>query len=547
MALDGFFLKKLLEELNLELQNGKINKINNISNNDIILTIRNRTNKKLIISTHPQNFRLHITEKNYENPYKPSNFCTVLRKYILNGTISEFKQINNDRISFIKIKNKDELGYPKEYTLIIELMGKHSNIILTDGNMKILEALKNEYSIEFSRYTISNSTYTLPPTEKKINPFEIENYKLPNEHKDLKYFSKNFYGFSLLLNNYLINNNILLNNFIDELAKQDTPILFIFDNNKRDFYFFDIYKEYLKKIEFNSYSNLLDFYYADYHLVNINKEKNKFLYDFIKNKLNRLTKKLITLNNEIEEIKKDDGNLIKGQLLIANNYLFKKNIPEKVSLQNFYSEKLEFIEIPLNTNISIEQNAENYFNKNKKNKRTIVNLEEQIKITKNEIDYFDNVKIQIENADISDIDEIISELEKYKYIKSKKSIKIKKNNYHTITHNNQTIYIGKNNTQNDNITNKLAKKDYLWFHIKDMPGSHVVIFNNNPEYETILLAATLAAYYSKAKNEKYALVDYTQIKYVKKIPNSKLGMVSYTNNKTIKVNIDKMLISKYIK
>ena len=228
--------------------------------------------------------------------------------------------------------------------------------------------------------------------------------------------------------------------------------------------------------------------------------------------------------------------------------MFKNNIPEVVTLQNFYSENLEDISIELDPNISIEKNSEKYFELYKKNKRTIENLYEQIDITKKDISYFETLSFQIENAGKTDLLEIKEELINSGYLKkdkNKKSIK-KKNNYLIIKYNGIDIYVGKNNIQNDTITNKLARRDYLWFHAKDIPGSHVVIFDNNPDEETKRVASMLAGYFSKFKNENYVSVDSTLIKNVKKISGAKPGMVTYTDQKTVKQKIDKIFINELL-
>lgn len=544
MALDGFLTKKIVSELNYELQKGRINKINNISTNDIVMTIRKKANKKLIISSHNNNFRIHLTSKNYENPSKPSNFCTLLRKYLLNGFIVNFEQINNDRIIFIKIRNTDELGYEKNYNLIVELMGKHSNIILTDDNNIIIDAIKNDYNIEFKRYTIANTKYKMPPTKEKVNPFQTTDISLSEYQNDKNFFINNFYGISKILNDYFINKDFKeFQDFIYNFENINTPIYF---EEKKEFYYFNILNVENDKIEFKSYSELLDFVYVDNHHNEVNKQNNKKIFSFVKNKISSLNKKLSILEKEIYKINTDDDYQLIGQLILANNYLFKSSIPEEVNLQNFYSENLEEIKISLDTSISIEKNAEKYFNKSKKNKRALENLNEQISITNNEITYFENIQTQLENADISDIEEIQEELVKYKYIKLKENKKLKKSKIKSISVDNVDIYIGKSNIQNDTITNKLANKNYLWFHAKDIPGSHVIIFSNNYSENHIKVAAQLAAYFSKNKNEKYVLVDYTQIKFVKKIPNAKPGMVTYSNQKTIKVEIDKKLINTLV-
>ena len=548
MAFDGFFVRKLVEEFNRSILYSRINKINNLSNDEFIFSIRKGKNLKLYVSANSSASRIQLTNNSYENPQTPSNFCSVLRKYLMGGIIEEINQINNDRIIKFKIKNFDELGYEKYYFLITELMGKHSNIILTNSDNIIIESLKNSYSLEYSRSTISNMEYVLPPTVKKYNPFNFSEYSdLKCDNNDKKFLIKNFYGVSSVLNNYFLNKeeNVLesFKEFCSNFSSYNEPTL-LKNGNKNDFYYFDIISN-KDNIKFDSLSRLLDFYYMDIQKESSNKNTEKELFNFIKNKLSRLNKKLKILNKELLEAKEKDDFKLKGQLLISNIYLFKNNIPEVVTLQNFYSENLEDISIELDPNISIEKNSEKYFELYKKNKRTIENLYEQIDITKKDISYFETLSFQIENAGKTDLLEIKEELINSGYLKkdkNKKSTK-KKNNYLIIKYNGIDIYVGKNNIQNDTITNKLARRDYLWFHAKDIPGSHVVIFDYNPDEETKRVASMLAGYFSKFKNENYVSVDSTLIKNVKKISGAKPGMVTYTDQKTVKQKIDKIFIN----
>ena len=548
MAFDGFFVRKLVEEFNRSILYSRINKINNLSNDEFIFSIRKGKNLKLYVSANSSASRIQLTNNSYENPQTPSNFCSVLRKYLMGGIIEEINQINNDRIIKFKIKNFDELGYEKYYFLITELMGKHSNIILTNSDNIIIESLKNSYSLEFCRSTISNMEYVLPPTVKKYNPFNFSEYSdLICDKNDKKFLIKNFYGVSSVLNNYFLNREEdtleSFREFCKNFSSYNEPTL-LKNGNKNDFYYFDIISN-KDNIKFDSLSRLLDFYYMDIQKESSNKNTEKELFNFIKNKLSRLNKKIKILNKELLEAKERDDFKLKGQLLISNIYLFKNNIPEVVTLQNFYSENLEDISIELDPNISIEKNSEKYFELYKKNKRTIENLYEQIDITKKDISYFETLSFQIENAGKTDLLEIKEELINSGYLKkdkNKKSTK-KKNNYLIIKYNGIDIYVGKNNIQNDTITNKLARRDYLWFHAKDIPGSHVVIFDYNPDEETKRVASMLAGYFSKFKNENYVSVDSTLIKNVKKISGAKPGMVTYTDQKTVKQKIDKIFIN----
>ena len=550
MAFDGFFMRKMVKELEENILNGRINKINNLSTDEFVFSVRKGKNLKLFLSASSSASRIQLTNNSFENPSTPSNFCSVLRKYLTGGIILEINQVNNDRIVIFKIKNFDDLGYEKYYYLISELMGKHSNIILTNEDNIILESLKNSYSLEYKRSTISNMEYTFPPTVEKINPFDFSSYSdIEFSNDDKKFLMKSFYGVSVLLNNYFQKNSKedLKNSFISFCKEFDNyfkPVL-LEENNKKDFYFFEV-KEYSR--DFESLSQLLDYYYMDIARESINKNTDKKLFNFVNSKINRLNKKIDILKNELEQANNRDDYKLKGQLLISNIYLFEKEIPEIVTLQNFYSEDLSDIEIELDPNLTIEKNSERYFDLYKKNKRTIENLIEQIEIAKQDLGYFETIKFQIENADKTDIVEIKEELIANGILKEKIKVNKKNNksNYFVINHNGTAIYVGKNNLQNDAITNKLARRDYLWFHAKDIPGSHVVIFDNNPSEETIEVASMLAAYYSKFKNEEYVNVDRTLIKNVKKISGAKPGLVTYTGQKTVKQKINKDLIGELL-
>ena len=320
MAFDGFFIRKMVKELEENILNGRINKINNLSTDEFIFSVRKGKNLKLFLSANSSASRIQLTNNSFENPSTPSNFCSVLRKYLTGGIILEINQVNNDRIVIFKIKNFDDLGYEKYYYLISELMGKHSNIILTNEDNIILESLKNSYSLEYKRSTISNMQYTLPPTVKKINPFEYNDYtNIDFTQDNKKFLMKNFYGVSALLNNYFekISAEDLKNSFISfckEFEKYYKPVI-IEENDKKDFYFFDV-KDYSK--DFESLSQLLDYYYMDIIRESINKNTDRKLFNFINSKINRLNKKINILESELEQANKRDDYKLKGQLLISN-------------------------------------------------------------------------------------------------------------------------------------------------------------------------------------------------------------------------------------
>lgn len=561
MALDGLFLKsveKNLQDLMLEC---RIDKISQPEKDEIILSFnKNRKNYKLLISANPTYGRIHITNINKENPLKPPIFCMVLRKYLTSARVLSIEQSGLDRILTIKFESTDDLGFNSTYSLIVEIMNRHSNITLVrDRDNLIMDCIKH-IGAEVNTYrTLSTGfKYVSPPKSEKFNllKYDFDNFNddFKNVSIDTNIFSSYFEGFSkktsLSLYNAMLNAN---NDNIDLHCLKDT-LYKLKDTIHTNSFNFSIY--YVKKqiIDFhciplhikditcqksfdNSFELLDAFYFAKDNHDRLN-SKSSDLQRLINNNIDRCKKKLDIFSATLKQCETKDIYRLKGELLTANIYTFEKGL-DFVELQNYYDETLPLIKITLDKNKTPSQNIQKYYKKYNKMKKSeemsIVNA----KLCEEELEYLYSVLnniLQVESP--LEIEDIRNELIESGYIKfSKKKNKSKKSSrpYHFVCNDGSNIYVGKNNIQNDYLTLKFAKKNDIWLHTKNIPGSHVIIQSNNGEISPDVLnkAANLAAFYSKGRDSSKVDVDYTEVKNVKKPSGAKPGMVIYYTNKTI--------------
>lgn len=551
MPMDGVFLNSLIKELAPKITNSKIRKITQPEKNDIILSIRcNGENLNLLISSNSKYSTINFITKKHESQKSNFMFNTILKKHILNGTIKNISQIENDRILKLNIYNRNELGDMKNFDLIIELMGKHSNISLVDtSNNKVLDSIKHLSNTNNSyRTLLPNSIYKYPPMDElKLNPFEFNFTDLKKllsiVEINEKMYSKIFQGVSLQLSKYIftiIENKSLEEKFsiLENLFKniKINPTIYTIDNNYKDFYCFDI-ESYNEKIKVDNLNSLLDIFISNKNIYDNLNSRIENIKKIIISVLQKSNKKIEIFRKSIKESENKDIFKLYGDLISSNIYMLKGG-EKSITVQNYFSEDLENITIPLNQKLNASQNIEQYYKKYKKLKKSEIMNEQNILECTREIEYLNSVLTnlnKIENED--DINEIREELVKSGYLKNiknkSKNELIKSKPYHYITSNEISIFVGKNNIQNELLTFRLAKKDYLWFHTKNIPGSHVILAHNNPNEKLIELAAQLAAFYSKASNSSNVAVDYTKIKNVKKMPHAKPGMVIYTSYNTI--------------
>ena len=576
MALDGIFLNNLIYKIKDVLTDSKIDKINQPEKDEIILTIRsNRKNHKLLISSSSSYPRIHFTEINKENPLKAPMFLMVLRKYILGGKIISINQIEADRIVILNIEASDEMGFNSIYKLIIEIMGRHSNITLVrERDNKIIDSIKHiTPDINSYRTLLPGLSYVYPPKSKKLNPYsyEFNDFKNYINLNKLEYNEKLFFylftGFSKPLSKELFlickDKNLSFSN-INELYEFSKDFILNLNNNCefnilcddngifKDFYSQKLSHLTLREKIYEDPSKMLDSFFSTKDKQERLLNKSSSLQKLVHNNIERCLKKEKILNKTLKDCEKKESYKIKGDLLTSFIYSFKKG-QSKITLNNFYSEHNEEITIKLDENKTPSENVQYYYKKYNKMKKSEEMAKEQLEINKSELDYLNSVLTNILNSEsYGEINDIKNELMNTGYIKFRKSNKNNKKEkegkpHHFISSTGIDIYVGKNNIQNDYLSLKFANKNDLWLHTKNIPGSHVIVKSNNIDDKTLEEAAIIAAYYSKNKNSSKVPVDYTIVKNLKKPNGAKPGLVIYYTNKTIYVdplNFEKLNITK---
>lgn len=567
MALDGIFLFSIIDEISPLMIDSKIEKINQPEKDEInIVFKKDRKKYKLLISASSNYPRIHFTEIAKKNPLSPPIFCMVLRKYLNNSKVISLEQINGDRIVKINFESTDELGFNSVYSLIIEIMGRHSNItLIRERDNIIMDSIKHLTSdINSYRNLYPGIKYIYPPKSNKLNPFDFNYDELVSFYRknkiefDNKIFVNIFTGISKKLSNELfyrlMNNGYTLDNIsLEDLYNYSRHIFSNIHNKKFDF---NIYSKKNNIVDFHCieltilhnvtkkpYSSpsilLEDFYYKKDNSDRIN-SKSSYLQKLVNNNIERCKKKINILNKTLNDCKSKDKFRLYGELLTSNIYQIQKGMKE-INILNYYSENGEYINIKLVENKSPSENIQKYYKKYNKLKKSEEMSKLQLELANNEFEYLESVLTNIKNCENADeLDEIRLELVNSKYLKHKKKNN-KKNNLskplHFKSSDGTDIYVGKNNIQNDYLTLKFAGKHDIWMHTKNIPGSHVIIKNSyNISEKTLEKGANLAAYYSKAKNSTKVPVDYTEIKNVKKPNGAKPGMVIYYSNKTIYVD-----------
>ncbi|EPT88795.1 dihydroorotate dehydrogenase [Streptococcus agalactiae BSU178] len=537
MSFDGFFLHHLTNELQEQIEKGRIQKVNQPFDHELVLTIRNnRRNYKLLLSAHPVFGRIQTTEANFQNPQNPNTFTMIMRKYLQGAVIETIQQIENDRILEIVVSNKNEIGDHIKATLVVEIMGKHSNIILIDKNEhKIIESIKHVgFSQNSYRTILPGSTYIAPPKTKAINPFDISDQTL----------------FELLQTNDLSPKN--LQQLFQGLGR-DTALELshcLKDNKLNDFrqffsreYYPSLTEKSFSAVQFSSshetfqsLGQLLDYYYQEKAEKDRIAQQASDLIHRVQSELEKNIKKLAKQQDELLATENAEEFRQKGELLTTYLSIVPNN-QDIVVLDNYYTNQT--IEISLDRALTPNQNAQRYFKKYQKLKEAVKHLKGIISDTKNTITYLESVETSLNHTSMEDINDIREELVETGFIKRRahdKQHKRKKPEQYLASDGKTIIMVGRNNLQNDELTFKMARKGELWFHAKDIPGSHVLIRDNlNPSDEVKTDAAELAAYYSKARLSNLVQVDMIEAKKLNKPSGTKPGFVTYTGQKTLRV------------
>lgn len=584
MALDGLVIHCIVNELNKKLLGGKIDKVYQPENDEVVLHIRNnKENFKLVLSCSASNPRVYLAN-NYkkENPINAPMFCMLFRKYIQGGNIVNISQIGFERIIKISVESFDELKEKTTKDIIIEIMGRHSNIILTHSlDNKIIDSAKRiPPSISRVRQILPGHNYVLPPEQDKLNPIDEVSLNLFVDTLTsfngpiFKAIYSKFLGVSpVIAKEICFRANIDENTLIDEISSNDISKVYKEFHNLFKFINDNIYNPSMiidesidKVLDFScinlsqfsnlsiinddSISKILENYYATKDIKDRIHQRSSDLRKSISIKLDRLYNKLNKQEKELIESENAEIYKIKGELITSYIYMIEKGI-KSVEVANFYDPEYKNITISLNPNFTPSENAQKYFKKYNKMKTAKKEITSQIEITKEEINYLENIILSIENCEnLAELMDIREELSKVGYLRaknnSKKETKLTTKPHEFISSNGFKILVGKNNKQNDNLTLKIASNEDIWMHTKNIPGSHVIIKTEGKEVpdETIFEGAMLAAFFSKSKMSSQVPVDYTKKKNVKKPNGSKPGMVIYETNSTIYVTPTEELIAK---
>ncbi|ADI69750.1 hypothetical protein BC492_04155 [Streptococcus pneumoniae] len=546
MSFDGFFLHHIVEELRNELVNGRIQKINQPFEQELVLQIRsNRQSHRLLLSAHPVFGRIQLTQTTFENPAQPSTFIMVLRKYLQGALIESIEQVENDRIVEMTVSNKNEIGDHIQATLIIEIMGKHSNILLVDkSSHKILEVIKHVgFSQNSYRTLLPGSTYIAPPSTESLNPFTIKDEKLFEILQTQELTAKNlqslFQGLGRdtanELERILVSEKLsAFRNFFNQETKpcltetSFSPVPFANQVGE----------------PFANLSDLLDTYYKDKAERDRVKQQASELIRRVENELQKNRHKLKKQEKELLATDNAEEFRQKGELLTT----FLHQVPndqDQVILDNYYTNQP--IMIALDKALTPNQNAQRYFKRYQKLKEAVKYLTDLIEETKATILYLESVETVLNQAGLEEIAEIREELIQTGFIRRRQREKIqkrKKLEQYLASDGKTIIYVGRNNLQNEELTFKMARKEELWFHAKDIPGSHVVISGNlDPSDAVKTDAAELAAYFSQGRLSNLVQVDMIEVKKLNKPTGGKPGFVTYTGQKTLRVTPDSKKIA----
>ena len=540
MSFDGFFLHHMTEELRRELLGGRIQKINQPFEQELVLQVRsNRKSHKLLLSAHSVFGRVQLTETTFENPAVPNTFIMVMRKYLQGAVIEAIQQVENDRILEVSVSNKNEIGDSVAVTLVIEIMGKHSNIILLDkASGKIIEAIKHVgFSQNSYRTILPGSTYVAPPQTGSLNPFTVDDEKLfeilHTEDLEPKRLQQIFQGLGRDTATELSCRLTVdkLKTFRAFFASPTQPSLT--EKSFSALLFSD------SKTQMSTLSELLDTFYKDKAERDRVNQQASELIRRVENELEKNRKKLGKQEEELLATENAEEFRQKGELLAT----FLHQVPndqDQVELDNYYTG--EKIIIALDKALTPNQNAQRYFKRYQKLKEAVKHLTSLIEETRNTILYLESVETALAQASLTEIAEIREELIQTGFIRRRQREKIQKRQKpekYLATDGQTIILVGRNNLQNDELTFKMAKKDELWFHAKDIPGSHVVITGNlQPSDEVKTDAAELAAYFSKARLSNLVQVDMIEAKKLNKPTGGKPGFVTYTGQKTLRVTPD---------
>lgn len=562
MPFDGVVTRAVVKELNKMITPGRINKIYQPTKTEALFTIRsNRRNVQLLFSIHPTYARFHLTDDRFENPKEPPMFCMVLRKYLAGGIVKNIEQDGMERIIRFHIETRNELGDLTTYQLIFELMGRHSHLMLVDERGIILDTMKHiPMSLNRHRTILPGAHYIPPPSQHKLHPLEITaddfikklDFNAGKLHMQIVHTVD---GVSPFLAKEIVHQADLgsLESYrkafitFQKQLKQNLYEPAIYHLTKEEFHVLKMTYVNAKKTAFESTNEMLDYYYSGRSERERVKQRARDLTRFIQNEKKKNERKLKKHMQTIKRAEKAERFQKQGELLTAHLHLVNQG-DQSITVIDYYDPEQNELTIQLDPQLSPSENAQHYFKQYQKLKKSKQIITKEIKRTKNEIAYFEQLLQQIEVANEIDIDDIYEELQDEGYLKKrrtkskKKQQKPKLEQY--VSTDGTLILVGKNNKQNEYLTHRVARASDIWLHTKDIPGSHVVIRHSMPKEQTILEAAQIAAYFSKAQQSSNVPVDYTEIRHVKKPRGAKPGFVIYDQQKSVYVTPDEQVIRR---
>ena len=576
MALDGVFLRHLKKEISEALINARVDKVFQPNRDELILAFRGYdAAHKLLISARANSARINLTKIPVENPLQPPMLCMLLRKKLQGAKLIDITQPDLERALMLKFDSVNELGDHVELTLAVEIMGRYSNIILVDENGKIIDALKRvDAEMSSERLVLPGLLYRLPPPQDKLSMLDCTDEEvlaridaLPKDMELSKALLSVLQGISPIAareveHNVGRGNEVLIRSMND--AVRDRAAFFIrrlidtvrevsglpymvVDQQKKpkDFSFADIhqYSWVMTVYKKDTFSGMLDDFYAERDQIERMRVKSADLLRLLTNHTDRLSRKIANQTAELETCAQRDLYRVKGDLISANMYAMEKGA-SSVRLQNFYDENLAELEIALDPAMTPQQNAQKYYKNYRKAKTAEDKLTEQIALAETELEYLESVFEALALAENErDLNEIRAELMDQGYVRMQRGKKSQKlpgvsAPLKFTTSDGFTVFVGRNNRQNDKLTMKDSNNNDIWFHTKNIPGSHtvLVIDGKQPTEKAMEEAAVLAARHSRAKDSSQVPVDYTQIRHVFKPQGARPGMVNYLNYKTIFVD-----------
>ncbi len=574
MAFDAGFTAAIINELSTSIVNSRVEKIFQPSKESLLLVLRGErkldnkgANYKLLIDAGSANPRIALSDISFENPKVPPMFCMLLRKHLTGAKITSVKQLDFDRAAEIEFEARDELGFLSKKYIYAEIIGKFSNLVFCGNDKKIISAVKtNDISSTSKRPVIPGVTYCPPPPQEgKVSPFGQSRYDFISEYENSglsaqKFIMNKFSGISPLVARELAFKS---KEIPEKLWEEFSSLVDVIENKKfvpvmikrndgtpLEYSFIPIeqYSHEAKTSLFPSFSTLIEAFFSERARNERINQRAADILRLLTNAESRLQKKISAQKQDLEACLEKEHFKLCGDLITANIYKLSRGLTE-VSLPDWSKEGCPEIRVELDSRLSPSQNAQRYYKRYNKCKSAEINLTKQIEIAKNELEYIETVFESLTKAETeNDLSEIRRELYESGYaskMKSYTAVKIPAPKpMEFLTTNGYRVLCGKNNAQNDYLTNKLASKNDIWFHIKGCPGSHVVLLCNGDEPPALDFteAATIAAVYSKAPKAQKAEVDYTRVKNIKKPPSSKPGYVTFSSNYSAVVVPDTELV-----